>query len=354
MGFYEISTSDRIAFKRCRRKWDFSSSLRKRVVPANQPTNVNLWFGTGFHFALEDYHGYNIFKDPCKALDAYYNAFESHELPEGAKDKIELGKRMFAHYLNWDKLYQNQYETVWLEKAPLVEQNFYLELIELTESVGVPVYYKGTIDRLVIDASGNYWIQDYKTTAQMDTSKLLLDPQISAYIWATEQYYQVEVEGVIYTQFAKKAPEPPQELKKGGFSKSKAQSTTFYLYRDTLLKAYDKIPEEYTDILNHLDRQITDEGDQYIRTDKVVRNRQSKESTYRHIVAEAKEMLDPELNTYPNPTRDCSWDCPYMPLCLLMDEGGDWEYQLENFYKPKDDARDAWKLKIPELKREES
>ena len=47
---FSIHTSDRITFKRCRRKWDFSSPLRQHLAPQGGVVTP-LWFGTGFHFA---------------------------------------------------------------------------------------------------------------------------------------------------------------------------------------------------------------------------------------------------------------------------------------------------------------
>ena len=46
-----IHTSDRSAFKFCRRRWDWSSPMRRNLVP--KTVQFPLWFGTGFHYALE-------------------------------------------------------------------------------------------------------------------------------------------------------------------------------------------------------------------------------------------------------------------------------------------------------------
>src|SRR5690554_6285659 len=93
-----IHTYDRIAFKRCRRKWYFSSPLRRNVAPKDG-FNENLWFGTGFHFALEDYHGYNIFGDPILAFHAYVDIFEKEiDLSEKALELIDIFPEMMNHY----------------------------------------------------------------------------------------------------------------------------------------------------------------------------------------------------------------------------------------------------------------
>ena len=35
---------------------------------------------------------------------------------------------------------------------------------------------------------------------------------------------------------------------------------------------------------------------------------------------------------YPNPTKDCSWDCRMLPVCGMMDDGSDWESVLQINY----------------------
>src|SRR5690625_7371113 len=71
-----IRTSDRIQFKRCRRRWAFSSNLRGNLTYSGE-SPAPLWIGTGFHFALEDFHGYNRFGDHFKAFKAFAAASET-------------------------------------------------------------------------------------------------------------------------------------------------------------------------------------------------------------------------------------------------------------------------------------
>ena len=346
--YYEIHTSDRTLFKRCRRKWWFRSPLCQHLVPKDQPQNINLWFGTGFHFALEDYHGYNYFGDPVKALEAYYLAFRPEELPEDADDIVALGMDMFEYYKKWLER-RDYYKTVWLNGEPLVEVPFELEVAEVSAIRDKPVVYRGTIDRIVEDPEGNWWVEDFKTAARIDTNKLANDPQISTYVWAAEQVFEREIMGMLFTQFAKDTPKPPKELKNGELSVNKQQKTTHRIYRDALLERYPdgNFPGKYVEFLNELAEKETPEGDRFIRRDEVHRNTDAKISTYNHIVKEATEMTNPDLMIYPNPTRDCSWDCAeYRSVCLAMDEGGDWEYMLSEFFETKQEEGDEWQNRI--------
>lgn len=348
-----VHTSDRILFKRCRRKWDFASSLRQHLEP-DPPTDVPaLWLGTGIHFALEDYHGYNRFGDPVEALVAYREAFREDELPEGADELIALGIGMLENYREW-LAQRNEFETLWLEGVPQVEVQFQLELTVLSEYATklygepVTVLYQGAFDRVVVDAFGRLWVVDYKTVKNIDTNKLATDPQISAYAWAAEQWYQRPVEGVVYLQMVKDVPQPPEVLLNGSLSVNKNQKTTHALYRRALLERYPdgRFPPKYIDFLNYLAEQETPEGNRFIRWDFVRRNTAAKLSTYNHILNEGREMIDPNISIYPNPTRDCAWDCPFRTVCVAMDEGSDWRYLVENDFRKKEEGTAEWRNRI--------
>ncbi len=36
---------------------------------------------------------------------------------------------------------------------------------------------------------------------------------------------------------------------------------------------------------------------------------------------------------YPRPSRDCSWSCPYVNVCGMMDDGADWEWYLQDVFE---------------------
>jgi hypothetical protein len=63
--------------------------------------------------------------------------------------------------------------------------------------------------------------------------------------------------------------------------------------------------------------------------------------SYRHrLVGEIQDILETEENlgkwpaahnrfAYPSPTRDCSWDCPFLQVCPMFDDGSRAEHMLE-------------------------
>lgn len=347
-GRNQIHTSDRILFKRCRRKWNWASPLRENLIPKDASPSA-LWFGTGFHFALEDFHGYNRFGDPVKAFEAYYDACRPSERPEDADELLDLARGMLSYYQIWLR-HRNEFQTYWVDGVPQVEVDFEIPLPpEICELAGREIVYAGTFDRVVVDPYGRLWIMDYKTVKQFDTSKLETDPQISAYAWAAELIYEREVEGVVYMQFYKGYPQEPKVLQNGTLSKNKNQRTTHALYRRALLRIYgspDRFPPDYVEFLNYLLDQESAEGDKFIRRDLVRRNGYSKETEYKKILDEVMDMLDPNLRIYPNPTRDCIWDCPFRSACLAMDDGSDWEYIIENDFMVREEVPQNWRQRI--------
>lgn len=355
-----IHTSDRSTFRRCRRQWSFSSPLMRNLTPGDGNKSIHLWLGSGFHFALEDHHGHNKFGHPATALEAYYEAFDEISRPTGADEMIAMGMGMLDYYLEWSKAPGRlKFQTLWLNGEPMVEKSFELEIAELTayaKELGIAeqVTYHGTIDRIVVDTEGRWWLEDYKTAATIDTKKLLTDSQISTYLWAAEQYLDHEIAGMIFTQFLKDVPKGPKEIT-GGFSKDKRQKTPHLYYREALMNRFGSIPPEYLDILDELASRECAEGNKFIRRDRVERNNEAKESTYDHIIQEGMDMLDQlrkdrPARLYPNFTRDCAWDCSFRQYCIAMDEGHDFEDMLEDNFELRNESakgeKEPWRDKI--------
>lgn len=342
-----LHTSDRVGFKRCRRKWHFASPLKENLEPIRKSSGP-LWLGSGIHWVLEDWHGYRKFATMEEAFQAYYKVFPEEELPPEVSNLYETGIKMLDYYKGYTEK-KPWYKTVWIEGVPQVEVGFSIPIPEL-DTAEKEVFYHGTFDKVVEDEYGNWYILDYKTAAAIDTNKLTTDPQISAYLWAAEIHYSKPIAGLIYLQMVKSTPSQPKILKSGDVSKDKAQRTTHALYREALIKAYGKVPQEYIDILNHYAELETPEGNSFIRIDVVERNKKAKLATYQNIIAEGKDMLNSELSIYPNPTRDCMWDCPFRTVCLTIDEGGEYEswigYEFQKRNQSAKQELPAWRQLI--------
>ena len=383
-----IHTSDRNTFRNCRRKWDLSSPLRQhlRKYHDTQDINSKLWFGRAIHFALEDYHGYQRFAHPMEAYKAYELA-NHPEIPEDACDLCEIAAGMLNVYLDSIQAPEYNLKTVYIDGKPLVEYSFSLILeqlchytfedeqyfnmkiantdddlyvsrsgkildetaIDLNQPEYTEVVYHGTVDKVVEDEYGNWWIVDYKTAEAFNTTKLPLDPQISAYCWALEQYLEHPIEGMMYIQLSKKPPHPPKVTKRG-ISTDKRQRTTPAMYKEALIDYYGSLaetPEAQLDMLDYLHQQKSP----FIQIDFVERNRTQKAFTYQYIRQEGKEMLNPQIPIYPNPTWNCIQMCQFADVCKAMERGDDWKTILLETTEKKEttDEEPQWKKNLYRL-----
>jgi hypothetical protein len=168
------------------------------------------------------------------------------------------------------------------------------------------------------------------------------------------------IQGMIYQQHRKKVPRIPPILKKdGGLSVDKQMSTTYWHYREALNALYGIPPgfkrpagwidpwrreEKYMTMLNHLAGKEDEYGDQFIRRDFVSRSDAELDNAYKNILLEAAEMVDPDLPIYPNPTKDCPWDCNFKVPCIAAEDGSDVDYFLKEGFEVSAE-RNAWRNK---------
>ena len=409
---FTIRTSDRRVFRRCLRKWSFQSSLKGNWKRKGTEQNINFWFGSAIHFSMEDYHGENRFGDPRRAFWAYYQSFPKEELPAGADGMYELGIAMLSYYLTWYNRHNDVtgFQTAWVNPEtheisatkvegyePTVEQSFLipLNIIAVTDKDDnivdviyrdrepakykiflamcdgqlhqyegyldngnyqfIPICYHGTMDRIVVDKYGRFWILDYKTAKGADTNKLETDDQISAYLWAFEKWFGIKPYGFVYLQLTKEAVQEPKRLKNGELSVDKRQKTTYSLVKQEILNDYGSVnaaPNKIIDFLNHMASIETPEGDKFIRWDFVKRTPEEIKATEKHIYAEVHQMLNPDLEYYISPTRDCIWDCPVRDWCLATDRGDQFavdQFMLEYEKRPRneDGNIEPWRENIP-------
>ncbi len=341
----EIHTSDRNVFRRCRRKWEWQSELRHHLGAKNDPEAAPLWYGTGWHFVMEDFHGYNLFGHPLDAFREYYRVYKTYmpeKMPDEADELMDLAEAMLDYYLEHWLPRRDDTKTLWIDNVPQVEVRFQVPIPGFEQPIKyqgrwILLVYGGTFDRVVRDSYGRYWVVDYKSVKRFDTTKLENDPQIGAYTWASSLIYGYDFEGVIYQQFLKKVPKKPNLLKNGSFSQNKSQDTTYALYHSALKEAFGGTPKKYRPFLNFLLSGESEDGDAFIRRDFCYRNEYSRNMESMKIAMEARDMISPELAIYPNPTRDCIWDCNFRSACLAFDDGSDWEFILDDEFEYREE-----------------
>jgi hypothetical protein len=262
-----IHNSDRANFKRCRRYWDWNSPARHNLnLRADQHgVNKDLWFGTGIHWALEQFYTPGLSRDPVEAWKTWYDIqwrggivttdwldkiydlkprklnqaeaearnienTEGYWLVRGLEDILpdsqiatgefdelyELGVQMMTFYREYAEKHDD-FEVV------LVEHDFsipvwdyandrILTAIDSRENSPnygkeLEVHNRGRVDNLYrrLDDAGNhrYGIIDYKTAAKIDEDYF---EKLDTDEQCTSYLYAIEVEGNYYNLPTKGKP----------------------------------------------------------------------------------------------------------------------------------------------------
>ncbi|MGL5078940.1 MAG: PD-(D/E)XK nuclease family protein [Waterburya sp.] len=359
-----IRTSDRLNFRKCRRRWAWSSHLKRNLGPKNLA--APLWFGSAIHYALEDFHGYRAFEEASDAFQAYCVATAKNfrqELPDDAGNLLNLGTAMMQYYQHKWLKHREADITYECDGHKQVEVTFEIPIIppighklrQLMDLIGCDVIlYRGTFDRVAIDEYGNLWIVEYKTAKRAETGHYLVDTQCSTYVWAAGLIYDRPISGVIYQQFIKTEPKLPPVLKTGKVSTASNLLTSYPLYRERLQNLYgdvEKAPRANIDFLWDLAQGENPDRDRYIIREKVFRNAITSETEFEKILLELEDMMNPDLALYPNPSRDCAHMCSFNSACVSYDDGSDWEFELlENFASRDSDLERYWRRRLPDAK----
>lgn len=343
-----IRTSERALFRRCRRLWAWQSPNRFNLTPADSPDYF--WFGTGVHYALEDFHGYNRYGSPDRAFKAYVIATEAaRKAPPTVRELEILGIGLMQYYSQYWLKNRHALQTYWHNGEPQCEVNFHIELPVKTHD-GRAIYYRGTIDRVAIDEYDRLWVVEYKTAKAFRIHHFDTDNQITSYCWAASALYDLPVAGVVYMQFKKDLPEMPRILASGRVSTDKKQNTTAKQYRQALLDIYGDIsraPPDNVALLNSLVAEETEDADRYIRRDYLERSPAQIQSEGTKILLEVEDIFNPNIALYPNPTGDCGWQCALQSVCVAMDDGSDFENLLESLTVQRKEEDTSWRQLLP-------
>lgn len=384
-----IHASDVASYKRCRRYWNWTSparnNLRRRVDIHG--IKMELWFGTGIHYALEEYYNPLLQRDPVESFKTWYQLqwdggvvghdwldrtydIRPKQLDDGTfkirglrnllpnievvqeefELHYELGVGMLTFYKEWAKK-NDEFVTVAAESVFSIPLGFEsIDTREDSPNYGKKseVHARGKRDAVVFEPMWEkYGINDHKTASRIDEDyfvKLEKDEQITQYLWATMREAEMEdlpwsgqmVDRAYMTALRKNFPKPPNVLKNGKLSLDKQQGTNADLFE----AAIEASPELSKWFVSDPKAQqyftyLCDQGDDlFVLRNVVGRNRYEIEAFERHLIMTAKEMLDPDLNIYPNPTG--SWlctGCAFRAPCIAADDGSDWEGMLNDAYE---------------------
>jgi hypothetical protein len=363
--YIPIHTSDRAAFKRCRRRWNWTSPMRENLIPKRKQHGVvfPLWFGTGIHAALEWYYLNIPYTDgdlrPSEFFEDWYNNevdVLNQEAPDWyiehldeLEEHFQLGIGMLDNYVEYAK----QHDNFVVMRA---EEDFAVDLgfSEYDRRAGLikPVKYAGRQDLIIKDLeTGRYGIMDHKTASQMGEDyfdKLDMDEQCTSYLWAASRDHAllkltdgVAPSFVYYNVLRKAVPKPPTETYNGSrlsISRS-AESTTYDMWQAALIAKglVGSAWHQKEDVQNY-ERYLKEVGwEQFFVRKLVLRNPHEIMSIGNQIQLEAHDMLDmPSI--YPNPSE--SWyclKCPFRGPCLATNDGSDVDYMIKENFEPNTD-----------------
>jgi len=287
-----ISNSEIATFDRCRRKWYTAYYLG--AAPAEPDVVGNAILGTRVHAALEGMYGYDL--DPQAVLGVLY-AMAVDQFPDWRTELLaerELATIMVDGYVDW---------------AAETGADAGLRVVAVEQDVQVPfprqpgVVLRARLDQVVLNEdTGLVSFLDWKTAANFDRHEILaLDPQF--------KFYSV-------IQRLAKGPDAP--LVDGGIIrtlrrvKRTAKSNPPYYQADSF---------RYTDTeLDAAEARITGICEQIIHARLVLDN------TYEAWGGDL-EMVNrvQREEVYPSPRlNECRWDCPFVSVCPMMDDGSDW------------------------------
>jgi hypothetical protein len=303
----KFTNSELTTWKRCRRKW-WLANFRHLRLKKEDGAGKAATLGTRVHLGLEVLYDPNDERDPLEVLVSKMEAdlieFEGQE--EKVKKEGELAYIMVEGYLEWlaEEGADEGYETLGVEEA--IEVPF----------DGIPgVSLLGKIDvrrRRIRD--GALQSMDHKVVQTFNDLRML----------APMKEQQIHYDLLEYLDFLERT------------ANAHANGT--------------EIDDRRTDgnILNMLRKvkRTARSTPPFYDREEVRHNIQTLQSYWYRAYAEITEILeaekllkegrDPRLVVYPNPTRDCTWDCPFLPICQSFDNGENVEASIERFYEMKD------------------
>lgn len=298
----KVSNSEIRKFKRCRRAWWLTYYCRLRPLKDGVgPLSI----GNMIHSVLEAYYSLEG-RDPSTFVwetvlaAVVEERFQDDRLPEHLKPEMlqdaELAKIMLRGYFEW--LQDDGADSDLRILSAEQEVEAYLGEIE-----GVPVTLIGKLDVQAEQISTGFRLfVDHKSCASLtDLPKVgPLDEQLKTY---------------------------------------------------GLLQRLDGTPEEQRAIgglwnmLRKVKRTARSNPPYYGRAG-VRHNEETYRTMYRRIWGEVRDMVlvrqqldagaEHHVVAYPNPTRDCSWDCPFYRECPMFDDGSDVEHVLAESFEEHD------------------
>lgn len=356
LEYIPIHTSDRGSFKRCRRRWQWTSPIRSNLRPKlSEGISFPLWFGTGIHEAVEKFYDPVLRQHPSEVWNTYYHdtvRVLQQVAPDFYSDNEEEFLEHLALGIGMTEFYKTYSEANDNFDVIAVEEDFAVPLelraVDPRDGKTKDVRFCGRRDIIIQDKeTGLYGLMDHKTTARIDEddlAKLEMDEQCTGYLLATHMEGKYEPQFITYNLLRKACPKPPTVLySKDGSPRALSvaratESTTAEMFeaavKEHRLHSWFVTNEKAQGYLEWL-REVGD--DNFIFRQQVFRNNHEILGAFDQIRDEAMDMLgNPSL--YPNPS--ATWYCTKCPLraaCLAMNDGSDYNEIISNGFEVNPD-----------------
>lgn len=359
-----IDTTTRRRAKSCRRAASilnhapFGRGLRPKT---NAPA---LDFGIAIHEALDSGYsqghetlGYDYGRMPgyfSRLIDANIATIKEGYKPwpdqvAQYEEQRTLGVAMLEEYARWAPS-QDDFTVVMSEHAGLVpvyakpgvewQSDGYGDMVPLPRdgTEVIALYYFRT-DGIVRDALGRLWVLEHKTCKRWWTDAMLqLDEQITAYMWAEQAWFGEPMAGVLMNFLLKDTVEDPDLLKNGKPTTaiSRLGRVTAARYGAACEATFGDDGRSWSEghaaAFDALTAREKESGHPTIRRERVTRSPEAVAIQGRRIVEETMDLLRPDRPTYPTPSYACGW-CPAYAACLLMEEGQDAEWLIQQNFE---------------------
>lgn len=314
---YHISNSELKTFKRCRRKWylAYYRELRMKSPEMTGPRQL----GTRIHLALSALYSVEDRQDPMEVLEqtithdrerivAMNEGSDNTEALTNLEKEADLARAMLEGYIDWIAEHGVDEGLEIIGNEEIVEVPF-TTYINTETGVETQVVLIGKMDiriRRTIDHAR--FFLDHKTVANLTTptKTLHLDEQMLMYHLL--EYLKLLEDGITDEMIEHAAGGIYNMLRK--VKRTATANPPFYGRVEVrhniheLRSFYKRVLGEVHDIMEL--RQRLDENDDHRQV------------------------------AYPNPTNDCSWDCDFIAVCPMFDDGSAAEELLVNYYEHGD------------------
>lgn len=281
-------------FKRCRQSWALGYWRGLALKRGTEKVGVRD-IGNLVHLGLEGHYKEGL--HPLAWAQAYWDALPP-EQQERHKNTWKFASKMLEGY--YSEVVEQGQDAGWT----IVGVERQIE-IPFGTFHGEDVVVTGKVDLEVVDEFGLPGVVDHKSVDQIgDPALFIMNQQLLNYSVLRRMESGIEIGWALHNQL--------KRVLRSGTAKPPYYGRTRVSYSVTQLRSH------WLSMYGVLDDMV--------RVMQV-------------LEAEAAKGSEPEHAAllrycYPNPTRECSWDCDFLPVCPMLSDGSDWRGFLDSFYEP--------------------